>query len=192
MKANQAKKILRNPFVALCDNASRYNWCWKIHCTTCGHGILKASFSKLIRELHPDSDEFWPYGKDDEVLNKESERYRDFMRSDRNFLAAQMSLASIVADAKLSDIISVANFPDWLGYIGLVMYHCPSYMARKVISDSLLPQFIDLLKNDKEICDYLIEKLNKNEILDINDLNRIEIKKVNLKNSPRPLIFDIS
>ena len=56
-------KIQRNPFVALCEYASTNNWCWKLFCTTCGHGAFGISISKLVHGKHPDDDSFWPYGK---------------------------------------------------------------------------------------------------------------------------------
>jgi len=102
-----------------------------------------------------------------------------------------MKLASIVADAKLSEIKDVAKYPDWLGYIGLVIHHCPSRESREKISESFLPQFISMLKDDKEICDYLQNKQTQKETLSINDLSRIESKSVDLKNPPTPLIFEV-
>ncbi len=33
----------RNSFTALCEYASKNNWCWKLFCTTCGHGAFKGN-----------------------------------------------------------------------------------------------------------------------------------------------------
>jgi len=184
-----SKNIKRNPFIALCDYASQNNWCWKLFCTTCGHGSFKVAFTKIISGQNPDDASFWPNGKDNAALLKEVDQYRDFWSEAS--IANQHKLATIVADAKLSEIKSVAKYPDWLGYIGLVIHHCPSREAREKISESLLLQFISMLKDDKEICDYLQNKLAQKEILSINDLSRIESKSVDLKNPPTPLIFDV-
>ncbi|MCX6782034.1 MAG: hypothetical protein NTW66_02880 [Candidatus Magasanikbacteria bacterium] len=167
----------RNSFVALCDYASRSNWCWNIVCTTCGHGAFKVSYAKIINGQNPDDESFWPYGKENDDSLKE-------MNVNRVFLGdasadAQIKLASVVAKAKLSDIQSVAKFPDWLGYIGLVIHHCPNQEARKIISDSFLSQFIELLKDKAGIREYLSQKQAKQELLDINDLSRIENEIVN-------------
>ncbi len=118
------------------------------------------------------------------------------MPQGRNFfenihIEEQLKLASVVAEAKLSDIQAVAKFPDWLGYIGLIIHHCQNRDARKIISNAFLPQFITMLKNDKEICEYLQEKQSKQVLLSINDLSRIENKSVAFKQPPWPLIFDI-
>lgn len=190
IKNKQDQNIKRNSFVALCDYASRNNWCWKLFCTTCGHGAFSISFSKIVNDKHPDDDSFWPYGMKNHAPLKEADEYRDFWRVDAS-IAMQIKLASIVAEAKVGDIQTVAKFPDWLGYIGLVINHCPRREARKIISESFLPQFIEMLKNNKEICEYLQEKQTKQELLSINDLSRIESKSVDLVTPLLPLITDI-
>ncbi len=170
------KNAKRNSFVALCDYASRENWCWNIVCTTCGHSAFRVAFSKIVQGQHPDDDSFWPNGKIASDFFKEVDIYKDFSKDYliRTNIARQIKLASIIAEAKISDIQAVAKFPDWLGYIGLVLYHCPSQDALKIISDSFLPQFIALVKNNKEVHDYLQEKQSKQEMLNIDDLSRIE------------------
>lgn len=174
-------KILRNPFVALCEYASLKDWCWKIHCTTCGHGAFKVAFSKIIHDQHPDDDSFWPHGKSNHALLKEVDKYNDFwMRADT---INQLKLATTVAAAKISDIQAIAKFPDWLGYIGLVINHCSDYEARKIISDKLIPQFIVMTKDNEELCNYLKKKHSENGILNIDDLGWIEHGKV-LDKSP--------
>ena len=179
----------RNPFVALCGYASRNNWCWKLFCTTCGHGAFKVSFSKIVRGKHPDEDSFWPFGQENHAPLKEVDDYNDFWRDAAS--ANQIKLATIVAEAKLADIQAVAKFPDWLGYIGLVINHCSNREARKIISDSFLSQFISMYSANKDLKTYFEEKLSKGELLSINDLSRIEAEKVDLENPPSPLITDI-
>lgn len=189
-KNNQAQNGQRNPFVALCDYASRNNWCWKLFCTTCAHGAFSISFSKIVHGKHPDDNAFWPYGMENHSPLKEADEYGDFWRVDAS-TEMQMKLSSIVAGAKAADIQAVAKFPDWLGYIGLVINHCPNRDSRKMISDAFLPQFIEMLKGNKEICEYLQEKQSKQELLSVNDLCRIENKSVSLSKPPLPLITDI-
>jgi len=184
---NQNNK--RNSFVALCDYASQNNWCWKIICTTCGHSAFKVSFAKIAKGQNPDQESFWLHGKRNHEPLKEMEQYRDFIGGAK--IDAQIKFASIVAEAKLSELQSVAKFPDWLGYIGLVIHHCPDHEARRILSKSFLPQFIEMLKDDKEICDYLKNRLAQQGPISVNDLSRIENKGVDLKNPPMPLIFDI-
>jgi|SRR3990167_2968679 len=172
MTTEASKNSQRNPFVALCDYASQNNWCWKIFCTTCGHGAFKVSFSKIVHGQHPDDESFWPNGKENHSPLQKMEVYSDFFRGAS--AVVQMKLSSIVAEAKLADIQAVAKFPEWLGYIGLVIHRCPSRDSKKIISDAFLPQLITLVKNDKEVYDFLQKKQSRQEFLSIGDLSRIE------------------
>ena len=188
-KYTMNKPISRNQFVSLCDHTSLNNWCWNLFCTTCGHGAFKVAFSKLIQGQHPDDDSFWPNGKSNSDPLKEADNYSDFWSSATS--ANQIKLAKIVAEAKISDIKAVAKFPDWLGYIGLVINHCPDSNAKKIISDSFVPQFIIMTEDNKELNDYFRKMQSNNNFLSINDLTRIESGKVNLDKPPVPLIFDV-
>lgn len=163
----------RNSFVALCEVASQNNWCWNLSCTTCGHGAFKVAFSKLVRGEHPDDESFWPKGKENHSPLIEMDKYNEFTRN-TTAVGNQLDLAEIVAKANILDIQLIAKFPDWLGYIGLVLHHCYNPEANKNISDSLLPQFIDLVQNDTLTCDYLKKRQSKQNLLNIYDLAKVE------------------
>jgi hypothetical protein len=169
---NQLNIPSRNPFVALCEVASQNNWCWNLNCTTCSHGAFKVAFSKLVRGENPDNESFWPKGKENHSPLSEMSKYYEFTRD--THVLNQTDLASIVAEAKILDIQSVAKFPNWLGYIGLVLHHCYRTEAQKIISYSFLPQFIELMQKDTATCDYLKDKQSKQELLSIYDLDKIE------------------
>ncbi|MFA6662478.1 MAG: hypothetical protein WCS56_05550 [Bacilli bacterium] len=166
---NLEKNTRRNPFVALCEYASRNNWCWKIICTTCGHSAFRVAFSKIVRNEHPDDDIFWPNGKENYSVFKERDSYNDF-NSGIIDVDIQLKLARIVADAKISDIQKIAKFPDWLGYIGLVMHYCYNDKASKILSDSLILQFKELFQANK----YMMEYLNSKQTLSVRDLEILE------------------
>lgn len=168
---NLEKNTRRNPFVALCEYASQNNWCWKITCTTCGHSAFRVAFSKLVRDEHPDDDTFWPNGKENYLAMKEVDKYNDFkIRIKSNSVDNQLKLAKIVANARIVDVQKVARFPDWLGYIGLVIYYCHNDKASKILSDSLILQFKELLKGNK----YMVEYLDNKQILSVRDLEVLE------------------
>jgi len=175
-------KEKRNSFVALCKIASSNNWCWNIYCTTCGHGSFKVAFTKMIHGQQPDDKVFWPNGKENHALLKEIDQYNDFGNDSRT--EDQIKLASIIAGAKISDIQAVARFPDWLGYIGLVIHHCPCREARIIITDSFLPQLINMANVNNELKKYFSEKQKNNELLCINDLSRIEAGYVQEQKEP--------
>ncbi len=167
-------KNKRNSFTALCEYASNNNWCWKIICTTCGHSGFRVAFSKMIRDHHPDEDCFWPNGKDNSSLSREIKEYNDFPNHPPFHNATinnQVKLSLIVADAKISDIQKAANFPDWLGYIGLVLHHCQCRKATEIISASFVSQFNEILKENKYFHGSWKEK---DYLLTIKDLAEIE------------------
>jgi len=179
----------RNSFTALCEYASKNNWCWNLFCNTCGHSTFKVAFSKLIQQQHPDDESFWFNGESNSDLLKEVESNRDFWNKANT--ESQLKLAEIVAGARISEINEIAKFPDWLGYIGLVINHCSDHEARKLISRALIPQFILMTVNNKKLNEYFKKKEMNNGHLSINDLSRIESGKVDLEKPPVPLIFDI-
>lgn len=172
-KIKQPNKNQRNAFVALCEYASLGGWCWNLCCTTCGHGAFSVAFSKLVKGVHPDDDSFWPgLKRDGSSLYEEYDKYPEFF--DRNYIKSQQELVSIVKKAKLTDIQSVAKFPDWLGYIGLVLHHCPYPLEQRELTDALLPQFIKLVPKDSETYKLLDKKIKQRELLSIIDLQVIE------------------
>jgi len=181
LKKKILHQIRRNPFVALCDHASRNNWCWRIHCTTCRHGEFRIAFSKIIHSQHPDDKSFWSHKEKRQIPLREINKYNTFLKDAST--TDQMKLASALMGAKLSDIQAVAKFPDWLGYLGLVIYHCPNRIAQKIISDILLSQFIMLIKNDLVVHDYLLEKQNQQKLLSTEDLSVIEKGLLNYNNN---------
>lgn len=163
-------KNSRNAFVSLCENASEHHWCWNLHCTTCGHMGFKVAFSKIIRGEHPDNESFWPKDKENHALLSEGDDYNDFL-SWRASDSAQIKLAIIVSEATIRDIQSVSLFPDWLGYIGLVLSHCSNNEAIEIISNSFIPQFISILESNGSDNKWLKEP---NKVLTIKDLEIIE------------------
>lgn len=166
------EKTKRNSFVALCEVASQNNWCWNLSCTTCGHGAFKVAFAKLIKGEHPDDQSFWPNGKDNSSLSKEMNNNSNFFRN--TIIDDQLNLAKIVSQVNIMDIKSICKFPDWLGYIGLVFEHCYNHEAQKILSDSFLPQFINLIGEDKEVVTYLKTKQENKQLFDTYDLSKIE------------------
>lgn len=84
-------------------------------------------------------------------------------------------MAEIVAEANLFEIQEIAKYPDWLGYIGLVIHYCKNPRAIEIITNGLLPQFIKMVENDKIVYKYLISKRDNNEFLTVRDLSSIEI-----------------
>lgn len=123
----------------------------------------------MVRDEHPDDDIFWPNGKENHSVFKERNNYDDFNSSSID-INAQLKLARIVVDAKIDDIRKIAKFPDWLGYIGLVIHYCYNDEASKILSDLLILQFKELLKENK----YMIDYLDNKQTLSARDLEILE------------------
>jgi len=167
----------RNEFTALVDFAARKGgFCYKIVCTTCGHSEMRLAFSKIIRGVHPDSDDFMSKDLWDDlrVFNDfKNDFYTDRLNS--NKIESQNKLAKIVAGSKISDLKRLGKFPDWLGYIGLVLFHLRGNdAATKLISRSLLRQFSEDIDEGNYLKSELYREYNNDFDLTLSDLSRLE------------------
>ncbi|MHC4855862.1 MAG: hypothetical protein ACYS72_05605 [Planctomycetota bacterium] len=161
---------MRNAFVALCDLASENRWCWKIHCTTCASSDLRISFQLLLKGHHPDHSSNWN-NMINSILKDHSFNLREIVHISN--MDRQTMLLNIVSQASIKEIREVALFPDWLGYIGLVMFACEETEFRKqILANSISPQFISELKHTP-VASSLRSKL-ENDSLWWKDLEIIE------------------
>lgn len=105
------------PFEELCILASEENWCWNIYCTTCGHLHFRYSFAEIANGKTP-ADADW-------IIHSEITSYtRPLGNIPRNFTSKQkQKVNEICKDANLARIAKECKFPDWLGYLGLVLHH---------------------------------------------------------------------
>lgn len=83
-----------NNFEQACIEATKNNWCWKIHCSTCGNH----EFYLLFAELCQTTDRF------DLSLDKGT-ALEAFITADIQYISKS------------------CRFPDWLGYLGLVLHN---------------------------------------------------------------------
>ena len=82
-----------NSFEQQCIEASRKNWCWNIHCTTCGHQEFTKYFQYLCKTYN---------------------RYK--------FTLEIEGVLDTFTNTNLENLNQKCKFPDWLGYLGLVLY----------------------------------------------------------------------
>ena len=140
-------------FQALCYNASNQNWCWTLHCTTCGCMHIRAGFYLIGKE-----GEFTVNG----ILS---------LLKNSNFQSLRLSFSEmekVIIDASKADlniIIKQCKFPDFLGYIGLLYYSfdCDETSnAIRKLTESYCLQFQKIL--DKESKSFiLIERIIKSD-----------------------------
>ena len=153
-RARAQERRSRNAFVALSELASRENWCWRIWCTTCGCMYFRYAFAELVAGKHPDSPDWFVYAKNHHQLTTHLGPL-PFMDGPWD-LQRQQALLEIVGNASMQDIHRSARFPDWLGYIGLVLHFCGSAESRsRTLTTSLCPQFLGMVDQGSVASDYL-------------------------------------
>jgi len=109
-----------NAFEAMCARATEENWCWNIFCGTCRHAYFRCGFLELAEGKHPD-DAGWLSGqkRHHEMFKQLFDRSEWALRDP----GVQRAIADVLADASISQIASVCKLPDWLGYLGLGLFH---------------------------------------------------------------------
>ena len=104
-----------NPFEQLCILASDEKWCWKLSCTTCGHLHFRYAFAEIAAGKCP-SDNKWPiHGCRTSYMKQLGPWPRQY--SDEQ----KIKILKICSDADISLIADRCKYPDWLGYLGLVL-----------------------------------------------------------------------
>ena len=140
-----------NPFEALCELASSQNWCWRMPCTTCGQMHFHYAFHELASGRSP-TDDHWPVqgsltGSDALKLGLPK------LGSPRTYTAEQKSqILPICSEASITYIASRCKFPDWLGYLGLILAYMNGYSnAYQDLSSKWATQLTDLVEDRSSI-----------------------------------------
>lgn len=127
-----------HPFEQVCAQASRGQWCWNLFCTTCGHHRFRRAFDELARGRRPD-DPGWdlegPVPEPDCPFPYPWER----------------RLQAACRGADLSRIAADCRFPDWLGYLGLVLAHTGSAeRSDRTLTTAWAPQLLAMVPEASE------------------------------------------
>lgn len=169
-----------NPFEELCLLASKEKWCWNIICTTCGHMHFRYAFLELANGKSPVNTD-WGVHQNTNLSNYNTEIPRTFTENQKN------KILELCTSSDLNIIASNCNFPDWLGYLGLIIHHFVSHdelsiklsrnwahqLCQFVIKDSILYNKLVDLTNDQrklitidllEEIELVINKSNQNNI----------------------------
>ena len=118
-----------NAFELLCRLASEERWCWKIPCTTCGNHHFRYGLRELGRG-HSPADPDWVVRKGRRGLREalgdiRYPRNQEALTSDRYPASRSdpeiVSVVEVCAGADLETIAANCVFPDWLGYLGVVL-----------------------------------------------------------------------
>jgi hypothetical protein len=143
VRPEKCEGVPRNPFTALCELASRERWCWKLVCTTCGHGAFRWALRALAQGRHPD-DVDWPVHCGAGWTSTTLARRNGPLPPGPPWpLQVQRALQEIVAASDLRDVAASASSPDWLGYLGLALWYTDdAEQAEGVITRGLVPQLL--------------------------------------------------
>jgi hypothetical protein len=166
-----------NSFEALCELASKENWCWNLWCSTCGHTNFRFAFSELAAGKSP-NDSTW-------IIQGHKAR--------PNYLIAQLgrlpryydlkqreNIAEICLDADLFVISERCRFPDWLGYLGLVLHHMNASPLFLKLCESWAGQLSQMMPPVSDTYERLNDLSRGHGILGTSDLEvcERELKKI--------------
>jgi hypothetical protein len=88
----------------------------------------------------------------------------------------QLILLNIVAGARLNEITNVAKFPDWLGYLGLILFFCSTVeQESRLITKTYIPQLLKSVEIDNELSQKMKEiLLSPTQVISWQDLEIVE------------------
>ena len=164
-----------NQFEALCKLASKESWCWNLVCTTCGHMHFRRAFSELAEGKSPESPD-WPiHARITKYSNQLGPLPRSYSKDQKE------RILNICREANISSIARDCKFPDWLGYLGLVLEHMYTRAnIYQAVSTSWASQLDKLVPLNTRAHDRLCQIIDhQDELLGIKDL---EICETDMKN----------
>ena len=152
---------MKNSFNELCELASKKKWCWTLYCSTCAHMNFRYAFQEIANS-DPIFDSQWQPSKDTKFPRSFSKREK-------------LRILETCLEANLEEISLKCSFPDWLGYLGLVIHHSKSDLPEyKALSIKWCRQLIDLGSKNRILLNDFHSILNGQTILNIEHLGSFE------------------
>ena len=140
------------------EKAIENDWCWNITCTTCGHREFYESLNQLSNTNRSKLE-----------ITQGRKRYGGINSK---------AIDEILIQIQKLDIVSLSNnakFPDWLGYLGLILYYTesnhPLYLD---LSKHFIKSICEILPNNSSTKQKLLYKYELNEFLKLDDLELVE------------------
>lgn len=159
-----------NAFEALCALAAQEKWCWKLGCTTCGCMFFRHGLRELAAGRHP-ADEAWVTHDGVDGRARPAGELPPFPLA----MDDQRAVVDVARTARLRTIASIAAFPDWLGYLGVILAFCrDSESESRALARSWLPQFVELLPDGSMLRNEFRERVVRDDGLSLGDLERVE------------------
>ncbi len=157
-----------NSFQALCKLASEEQCCWNIYCTTCGHMHFRYAFSELAKGKSPEDSEW--------IVHKKKTSYKQELGAipRRYSGTVKESILKICLAADLYGIAEKCSFPDWLGYLGLIINHFSSAELYSELSTCWAGQLM-LVIPERTKCHFFLQEIISGErILTVRGLSLCE------------------
>jgi hypothetical protein len=162
----------RNAFEALCALASRESWCWRLGCTTCGCMHFRYGLMEMARGGHPDSPNWITRSR--VRSTRLSERLGE-MPGIPMPANVQKQVIAIASQSNLAKISSVSKFPDWLGYLGVILHFCSdAEAASRALTASWVTQLCRLLPAESQLEHRLTNLTEAGRVLSLADLESVE------------------
>lgn len=157
-----------NAFEALCKLASDNNWCWNISCSTCGHGSFRYSFLELAKGKNPD-DTDWIVSKERNLRSKLGSLPLHYSSRKKE------AIHNICIEADIKSISKECKYPDWLGYLGLVLHHmADDSESFKRLSSNWAFQ-LQKMVNQETLTSSILQDISEDKsLLTVNDLEFCE------------------
>ena len=105
--------------VKFASEANARGVCWHIGCTTCGAGELRGGIRRLAR-----GDSLQQAAWVEELGAAASPSPLTPQEAD--------ALAGVCSDAPLDRVARAASFPDWLGYLGFILWELTPYRDHRL------------------------------------------------------------
>jgi hypothetical protein len=161
----------RNAFEVLCQRANEEKWCWKLTCTTCGCMHFRYGLLEVSKGTHPSS------GGWITSTETSSERLRQKLGTASLPLpiGSQQEVINIASKAKIQAIAANGKFPDWLGYLGVLLSFCRDVETESSsLTRAWTPQLCDMLPKESTLRQRLQTRAAGSGLLTLDDLEAIE------------------
>ncbi|APD85603.1 hypothetical protein BM527_05595 [Alteromonas sp. Mex14] len=158
-----------NAFEAMSVLASQEKWCWNLNCTTCGQLHFRFGLVELTQEKHP-FDHNWVVKRAQTNYSVKIGQFPYTFTSEQ-----QRKIVDICITADLVKISKNCVFPDWLGYLGLVLTFTKSDpLLYKKLCTVWSSQLARMVRTDSLIYKKLNDAALGVSVLDIKDLEHCE------------------
>lgn len=161
-----------NQFESLCKLAAKEQWCWNLACTTCGHEVFRSAMRDLAGGLDPESAAWTVHRASLQptvATRRPAQPLGDWPHDE------QALLQQTAVGCDLDVISRLAAFPDWLGYIGILLrYTEQAEASNRLLTRAFVPQLIKFVRPNSRGLELLREIERGSRPLRWTDLETIE------------------